>query len=97
MDHQGELEVLQECRRPGRPRKLDSVGESILIATACSASSDPRTSWTLQLLADRLVQLEVIEAVSPNTNGRTLKKRLEWYRRRPSLLEEMGIEIESDE
>lgn len=74
VDHQGELDALQECSRPGRPRKLDSVGESILIATACSAPPDSRTSWTLQLLADRLVQLEVIEAVSPNTIGRTLKK-----------------------
>jgi transposase len=60
--------------RPSRERKLDGRGEAKLIALACSAPPDGRTVWTMQLLADRLVELRVADAVSDETVRRTLKK-----------------------
>jgi hypothetical protein len=60
--------------RPSRERTLDGRGEAKLIALACSAPPDGRTVWTMQLLADRLVELRVADAVSDETVRRTLKK-----------------------
>jgi len=60
--------------RPSRERKLDGRGEAKLIALACSTPPDGRTVWTMQLLADRLVELRVADAVSDETVRRTLKK-----------------------
>ena len=60
--------------RPSRERKLDGRGEAKLIALACSAPPDGRTVWTMQLLAGRLVELRVVDAVSDETVRRTLKK-----------------------
>ncbi len=55
-------------------RKLDGAGEAQLVMLACSAPPEGRAHWTLQLLADRLVQLEVVENISDQTVRRTLKK-----------------------
>jgi transposase len=60
--------------RPSRPRTLDGRAEARLIAVACSAPPDGRREWTMQLLADRLVELEVVGAVSDETVRRCLKK-----------------------
>jgi transposase len=60
--------------RPSRPRKLDGRAEARLIAVACSAPPAGRREWTLRLLADRLVELEVVESVSDETVRRVLKK-----------------------
>jgi transposase len=60
--------------RPSRERKLDGAAEARLIAVACSAAPAGRTVWTLQLLADRLVELRVVETVSDETVRRVLKK-----------------------
>lgn len=57
-----------------RPTKLDGRGEARLIAEACSPPPHNRARWTLQLLADRLVELQVVEAISYETVRRTLKK-----------------------
>lgn len=57
-----------------RPRKLDGVGEARLVTLACSAPPAGQARWTLQLLADQLVALEVVDAISDDTVGRTLKK-----------------------
>jgi len=56
------------------PRKIDGVAEAHLIATACSKPPEGRARWTLKLLADRLVVLELVDAVSSETVRRTLKK-----------------------
>src|SRR5207237_3287648 len=61
--------------RPSRERKFDGAAEARLIALACSAPPDGRARWTLKLLADKLVELEVFEAVSDETVRRVLKKR----------------------
>jgi transposase len=60
--------------RPSRERVLDGRAEAKLIALACAAPPDGRAAWTMQLLADRLVELEVVEAVSDETVRRVLKK-----------------------
>jgi transposase len=57
-----------------RPRKLDGEGEARLIALACSEPPEGRARWTLHLLADKLVELEVVEGISHETVRRTLKK-----------------------
>jgi transposase len=60
--------------RPSRARKLDGRAEARLIALACSAPPAGRKEWTMRLLADRLVELEVVESVSDETVRRVLKK-----------------------
>lgn len=60
--------------KPSRERKLDGAAEARLVALACSAAPDGRAEWTMQLLADRLVELAVVDAVSDETVRRTLKK-----------------------
>ena len=57
-----------------RPRKLDGAGEAQLIALACSQAPEGRAGWTLQLLADRLVEREIVEGISAETVRNTLKK-----------------------
>jgi transposase len=60
--------------RPSRERTLDGRAEARLIALACSAPPDGRKAWTMRLLADRLVELEVVDAVSDETVRRAMKK-----------------------
>ncbi len=55
-------------------RKLDGRGEARLVALACSQAPDGRDKWTLQLLADELVTLAVVDEISDETVRRTLKK-----------------------
>lgn len=60
--------------RPSRERVFDGESEARLIATSCSEPPEGRAAWTLELLADRMVELEIVPAVSATTVGRTLKK-----------------------
>jgi transposase len=60
--------------RPSRERTLDGAAEARLIATACSTPPKGHARWTLKLLADKLVELEVVESVSDETVRRALKK-----------------------
>src|SRR4030042_1163000 len=55
--------ALEEDPRPGQKRKLDGRGEAVLIATACSEAPEGHEHWTLRLLAGKLVQLHVVEAI----------------------------------
>ncbi len=72
---EGGLEwALSERPRPGAARKLDGKAEAFLIALACSGPPEGRTRWTMQLLADRLVELGVVERISDETVRCTLKK-----------------------
>lgn len=68
------LAALNERPRPGKKRALDAKAEARLIAEACSDAPKGRTRWTMQLLADRLVELKLIQTVSDETVRRTLKK-----------------------
>ena len=60
--------------QPSRERKFDGAAEARLIALACSEPPEGRARWTLKLLADQLVELEVFESVSDETVRRVLKK-----------------------
>lgn len=55
-------------------RKLDGEQEAQLIALACSAPPEGYAEWSLRLLADRIVELEIVETISYQTVRRTLKK-----------------------
>ena len=55
-------------------RKLDGAQEARLIAVACSPPPEGRKRWTLRLLADKVVELDIVDAVSYETVRRTLKK-----------------------
>jgi transposase len=66
--------VRKKQDRPSRERRLDGRAEARLIALACSAPPDGRAAWTLQLLADQLVELKVVESVCDETVRRVLKK-----------------------
>ena len=57
-----------------RSRKLDGDGEARLVTLACSKAPDGRSRWTLQLLADRMVELAYVDSLSDETVRRTLKK-----------------------
>ena len=69
--------ALTERPRPGGKAKLDGKAEATLVAWTCSAPPDDRARWTMQLLADKLVELQVVAAISDETVRRTLKKRSE--------------------
>jgi transposase len=66
--------ALTEDHRLGGKRKLDDKQEAFLIATACSTPPEGRKTWTMQLLADRLVQIKMVDAISDETVRRALKK-----------------------
>ena len=72
---EGNLEGgLNERPRQGRSKKLDEKGEAILETLAHSKPPEGRKRWTLQLLADRLVQLKVIDSISYETVRQEVKK-----------------------
>lgn len=59
---------------PSRPRKFDGASEAKLVQLACSVPPEGRANWTLSLLGDRLVELQVFESVSKSSVQRALKK-----------------------
>jgi transposase len=72
---EGGLErALNESPRPGGKRKLTGKQEAYLVALACSDPPEGKKRWSMQLLADRLVELEIVEEISDETVRRTLKK-----------------------
>lgn len=72
---EGGLErALNEDKRPGQSRKLDGRGEAQLIALVCSERPDTQGRWSMRLLADKLVELGIVDSVSHETVRQTLKK-----------------------
>ena len=69
------LDSLYDKPRPGRQRRLDGHAEAHLVALACSDPPAGRSTWTLSLLADQLVALNVVDSVSRDTVRRVLKNR----------------------
>lgn len=57
-----------------KPKKIDGAVEAHLIAVACSKPPEGRARWTLKLLAGRLIELELVDAVSRETVRQALKK-----------------------
>lgn len=66
--------VRKKQDRPSRQHKLDGAAEARLIALACSRPPEGRAAWTLQLLADKLVELQVVDSLCDETVRRALKK-----------------------
>ena len=66
--------ALVERPRPGARSKLDGKQEAFVVALACSDPPAGRARWTLQLLAEQVVALGLVESLDDNTVQRTLKK-----------------------
>ena len=66
--------ALNEDPRPGQRVKLEGKAEALLVALTCSDAPGGREHWPLRLLADKLVELGVVESVSHETIRQTLKK-----------------------
>ena len=69
-----EAALARKPRSRHRVPKLDGEKEARLVALACSAPPEGRARWTLQLLADKLVQLQVVDSISDETVRLRLKK-----------------------
>jgi transposase len=71
----GVLESLSHREQANRKaRCLDGAAEAQLVTIACSQAPDGRNRWTMQLLKERLIQMEVVESIDASTVCRTLKK-----------------------
>jgi hypothetical protein len=73
-EHAYILDVLHEAPRRGRPIKIDSRVEAHVTMIACSDPPEGYGRWTLHMIADKLVQLTVIDTISHESIRRTLKK-----------------------
>ena len=71
---EGLKRALTERPRPGQKRKLSGRQEAHLVAIACSDPPEGHTHWTLKLLAQKVVQMEFAESISPETVRQILKK-----------------------
>jgi len=69
------LDRKPQCR-PSRQRILDGAKEAQLVALCCGEVPAGQARWTLRMLADRLVELEIVEAISHETVRQTLKKTI---------------------
>jgi putative transposase len=68
------LDVLHEAPRSGRPIKIDTRVEANVTMIACSDPPEGYGRWTLHMIADKLVQLKVVDTISHESVRRTLKK-----------------------
>jgi hypothetical protein len=66
--------ALVDRPRPGAVPKLTPKQQALVVALACSRPPEGRLRWTMQLLADRLVELEIIPDISDESIRRLLKK-----------------------
>ena len=66
--------IERKPRREGARRKLDGAAEARLIAVVCSPAPAGQARWTLQLLSDKLVELQIVESISRECVRQTLKK-----------------------
>jgi transposase len=72
----GLSKALNEDPRPGQRVKLEGSAEAYLIALACSDAPGGRDHWPLRLLADKLVELGIVESISYETVRQTMKKMI---------------------
>jgi transposase len=92
------LEAALSHRKPwrSRSRKLDGHGEAYLVVLACSEPPDGRGCWTLQLLADKIVELGHVDSISYETVRQVLKKKNElkpWLKKRWVIRPEADAEF----
>lgn len=67
--------VLKRKPVPGRPKKIDGRVEAEIMATALSATPKGQARWTLQMIADHVIELKVIPFISYESVRQTLKKK----------------------
>ena len=70
----GLTNALDRKKHPPKLRKLDGEAQARLVSLACSAAPEGNARWTLRLLAERLVELQVIDSVSRECVRQVLKK-----------------------
>lgn len=73
-EHADILDFLREEPRSGRPIEIDSRVEAKVTMIACSDPPEGYGRWTLQMIADKVVELEVMDSISDESIRRTLKK-----------------------
>lgn len=73
---EGLMAALSERPRPGQTPALNDKQAAFLVALACSTPPAGRRCWTMQLLADRLIELKPLEDISHDTVRRVLKKTI---------------------
>jgi transposase len=73
---EGLTAALNEQPRAGRRRSLTGKQEAFIVALACSTPPRGRRRWTMQLLAERLIELKQVEEISHDTVRRVLKKTI---------------------
>lgn len=66
--------ALDEQQRPGAPKKFNGAQRAKITAIACSEPPEGRGRWTLRLIADKVVELDIADSISYKTVERTLKK-----------------------
>lgn len=66
--------ALQEQPRSGQPTKFSQAAQAQLTAIACSEAPEGHSKWTLRMLADKLVELQVVASISHQAVGEQLKK-----------------------
>jgi len=66
--------AINECPRSGQPPKFNGKPAAKITAIACSAPPDGRARWSLRLLADRIVELDIVESISHQSVSNILKK-----------------------
>ena len=74
---EGVSAALSPKKRPPRTPQFDGEVEALLVQLACSEAPTGRRRWTLRLLADKLVELEIVDSISHETVRQHLKKRIE--------------------
>ena len=77
-DHylQNGLNFLTDLPGSGRPVKFNGEERAKITALACSDTPDGRAKWSLQMLADKAVELKLVESISPSKVEEILKKTL---------------------
>lgn len=72
--HDGLETAINEQQRPGAPNKFTGRDKAKITAIACSQPPDGRNRWTLRLIADTMVELDMVDDISHQTVKRVLKK-----------------------
>lgn len=72
--HDTGLEVLEDKPKPGRPVEIDGASRAKITALACSKQPAGYARWTLRLLSDKAVELDLVENISHTQVGNILKK-----------------------
>lgn len=68
------LALLEDKARSGRPPQIDGNQRAKITALACSTPPEGQARWSLRLLADKAVELGIVETISPKHVGALLKK-----------------------